>query len=535
MYYRVMLVDDEEEVRAAIEKKLDWNSIGFEVVATAENGQEALEKALEFEPDVVMTDIHMPFMNGLDFSRNLKEQLPATKVVIFSGYDEFEYAKEAIKIEAEEYILKPIDAEELRGVFSRIKQRLDDELDKRRNIENLERFYQESFPILRQQFLIALLEGSISKERLAEVGNRYGLDLSSNFYCVSTFRMSGNSKSDSQLSDQESLLAVSLNEIVKERLNGFSEIHCINYLDRVVVICGMEKESDYPEFVNQIDLICKFSAKILGVTTYAGIGNLVAAPVNIPTAYTEAKDAVSYRIVIEDSQAIPIKDVEPENLSRTVISEKQISALVREIKMGENNSVILAIDEIMETIKNSSVSIHQLELVIIQIYLEILKLAKSYDADETALNPYNIDVYAQIQKFTSIEELRNWLIDIAIGVRGIVKRERMDSTKLLMENAKNYIQEHYSESDMSIDRICSHLGVSATYFSSLFKKDTGNSFVTYLTNVRMEKALELLNTTDEKTYIIAEKIGYDEPNYFSYVFKKAYGISPSKYRSSKEA
>lgn len=534
MYYRVMLVDDEEEVRFAIERKLDWNSIGFEVVATAENGQEALEKALEFEPDVVMTDIHMPFMNGLDFCKKLKEELPATKVVIFSGYDEFEYAKEAIKVEAEEYILKPIDSEELRGVFTRIKSRLDDELNKRRNIENLERFYQESFPILREQFLIALLEGSISRDRIADAAKKYGLSMESPFYGVCTFRLSVDSQKEDELSSKESLLAVSLNQINKDRLTSFSELYSINYLDRIVVICGMNESDEYTEFVNQIDLICKFATKLLGVATNAGIGNLVSSVSQIPQAYKEAKDAVSYRILLDENQAITINDVEPKNPSMNIISDKQIMSLIKQIKIGDDTSVNCAIDDIIDAIRNASVAIYQLELVIVQIHLEIMKLVKSYDISEQDMEAYDIDIYSKIKTMTSIEDLRQWLVEESVGVRNLVKLERIDSTKLLMENAKSFIEEHYFESDISIDRVCSHLGVSATYFSSLFKKDTGVSFVTYLTNMRMEKAVELLNTTDEKTYVIASKIGYDEPNYFSYVFKKAYGISPSKYRTNKE-
>ena len=120
-YYKVMLVDDEDEVRQAIERRVNWEEIGFKVVASAENGEEALEKAEKYQPDVVMSDIHMPFMDGLTFCRKLKEQLPGTRIIIFSGYDEFEYAKEAIRLEAEEYILKPIDAEELKKIFLRIK------------------------------------------------------------------------------------------------------------------------------------------------------------------------------------------------------------------------------------------------------------------------------------------------------------------------------------------------------------------------------------------------------------------------------
>lgn len=135
--YGVMLVDDEEAVRQAIASKLEWEKIGFEVIATAENGEEALELAEKLRPDVVMTDIKMPFMDGLTLCHKLKERQRDTRIVIFSGFDEFEYAREAIKLEVEEYILKPIDSEELENVFLRIKKNLDAEIDEKRNHEKL--------------------------------------------------------------------------------------------------------------------------------------------------------------------------------------------------------------------------------------------------------------------------------------------------------------------------------------------------------------------------------------------------------------
>ncbi len=260
--YNVMLVDDEEEVRLAIEKKINWDELGFNVVGSASNGLDALDMALDRHPDVVMTDINMPFMNGLQFSKQLKSELPDTKFVILSGYDEFEYAKEAIELSVEEYILKPVNSDELYQLFSRLKVRLDDELEKRRNLENLERYYQETF-----------------------------------------------------------------------------------------------------------------------------------------------------------------------------------------------------------------------------------KLINSQTQDSTAHD--------------------------------------------LVEKSKAYIREHYKESDLSVDKICNYLNVTPNYFSSLFRKKTGQTFVAYLTNMRMEQAVWLLQNTDEKAYMISGMIGYDDPNYFSYVFKKAYGISPSKYRQQR--
>ena len=182
--YRVMLVDDEEDVRQAIARKINWEEIGFQVVASAENGQEALELAERLHPDVVMTDIKMPFMDGLTLGRALKKRLKNIKVIIFSGFDEFEYAKEAIKLEAEEYLLKPLNAAELETVFKRIRENLDREIDQKRNESRLNAYYQESLPIMREQFLIGLLEGRIPDEEIDKTMASYEMEFKAGHYAV---------------------------------------------------------------------------------------------------------------------------------------------------------------------------------------------------------------------------------------------------------------------------------------------------------------------------------------------------------------
>lgn len=162
--YKIMIVDDEEEVRLGIIKKMDWKSFDFVVVGDAENGQEALEKAEKLEPDVIMTDIRMPFMDGLELGNKLVEILPSTKIIVFSGYDDFEYAKQAIKINVIEYLLKPINSAQLAEVLRNLKVRLDKEYDEKRNIDILKQYYLESLPMIREQFFIGAIEGRVKSD-----------------------------------------------------------------------------------------------------------------------------------------------------------------------------------------------------------------------------------------------------------------------------------------------------------------------------------------------------------------------------------
>ena len=164
--YRVIVVDDEEEIREGIIRKIDWNALGYEVVGSAENGVEALELAEHLHPDVIMTDIKMSFMDGLQLCEHIAEKMPSVKMIIFSGFDDFEYAQKAIKLNVTEYLLKPVNAQELTQTLKKLKSQLDQELADQRDIEKLRRNYEESLPVLREQFLVGLLEGRVPRQRV---------------------------------------------------------------------------------------------------------------------------------------------------------------------------------------------------------------------------------------------------------------------------------------------------------------------------------------------------------------------------------
>ncbi len=528
--YKVILVDDEEEVREAIRRRIDWEEIGFTVVGTAENGEEALELAENCEPDVVMTDIQMPFMDGLTLLKKLKERLPDIRSVIFSGYDDFEYAKEAIKLEAEEYILKPVDAQELRNIFLRIKDRLDEQLELRRNVEQLSKYYEDSRPMMKEQLIIGLLEGRELQFDLERYQKDFDIQIESAFYCAGAFRITPIQNDKEKL--DKNLMAVSLKQMVTERFKDILDVEAFVYLDTVSVLARLKSTESYGRFVEEMDRICRIAHRALGANVSAGIGRVYGNAESIHTSFLEAKDAFHHRIFVGENQAICISDVDPTSHFEDYISEKQIRHILRQVKIGTRESLEKEIRDFIDKIKRTDFGLNQLQIFYAEFIVELLRLMRGHNINvsDTALGIVKTDV--EMDSFASMDEFADKLIDLAEDIRERISSGRLDTTKKLAENAKQYIQDHYNESSLSVDDICAHLGVGTSYFSSVFKKETGMSFVTYLTNVRMNEAQRLLDTTSEKSYIIAGLVGYEEPNYFSYVFKKHFGTSPSKYRQN---
>ncbi len=528
--YSVFIVDDEEEVRQAIINRLDWKSIGFQVIDYAENGEEALEKVERICPDVIMTDIQMPFMDGLTFCKKVRERMAGTKIVIFSGYDDFEYAKEAIKLEAEEYILKPIDSLELEKVFVRIKARLDEELDQKNNVEKLQRYYEESLPVLKEQYFTALLEGTIDEKESILYKSIYDIDMDSPFYAV------GMIKSDYYVQHKaqegvlnSTLLPLSLKHTADEMLGKNFQFRSINYLGNIVVIAMIKEQTKQGLFINIMDQICKMNSKLLNVDITAGIGKCYESIHNIHQSFLEAKSALDYRYSLGVNQAIYIQDIEPNSDSNLSIDDRIIQNIIRSIKIGKIQDIEVNVNVFFGFIKNSYVSVNYFRNTFLELYVELFRLARIY---QIPLDDSKQNIYDKIESINSLDEVADMFLTICIDLWNGINRERKDATNKLIDKAKEYIKSNYQNYDLSVEKVCGYLGLSATYFSTIFKKETGFSFVSYLTQVRMEKALQLLQTTEEKAYIISEMVGYIEPNYFSYVFKKQYGVSPSKYRTS---
>ena len=533
--YSVLLVDDEEDVIRIIMKKLDWESMGLVIIGHAANGVEALEMAEELSPDIVMTDIKMPYMDGLTLCKKLKELSRTIRVIIFSGFDEFEYAKEAIKMEAAEYLLKPVNAVELKEVFERVKNDLDRELDEKRNTDKLRAYYMESLPVLQESFYMALLEGRIAPEQIGRYMDSYQVQLQGPYYVVAVLHLSQQSLEEEYRMDPF-LQAVSVRKFAEEQVEDRWRSRVVIYLGDIIMISQMHSREEMLEYTNEMDRLCRMAKKVCNARITAGIGYLCDNLEQLPLSYQGAKQAVSYRVLYGNTRAISISEVEPAEhveLNWEDVYSTYIQQIMKKVRVGEQDGLEKAISQFTEWLSGEQISMQKYRIVMMELVAELFRFTASHN-----LNPENVfggngDVYSQVLQMESAEVLDRWLRRVCTNLQNAVMNERQDSTKFFVKNAEEYVKEHFADQDLGVDEVCRKLNVSAAYFSTIFKKETGKTFVRYLTDYRMEKAVNMLMTGNEKTYVIAEKVGYAEPNYFSYVFKKQFGMSPSKYKAER--
>lgn len=529
--YNILLVDDETDVLEAMKKKIDWEALGFCLAGTAENGQEALEMAEQLHVDVVMTDIKMPYMDGLTLCKKLKENYRNIKVVIYSGFDDFEFAREAVHLEAEEYLLKPISSKDMENVFGKIKKKLDEEFNQHRNVNKLYEYYRKSLPAMQEQFVMGVLEGKITGERLKNMMEMYELDLNAPYYVVVNLYAEAAVKEQSEKTAQ--LLNFSLRDMAEEYLKEKMSFYCINYLDEVIFIFMLQEDKEIENVLYHVDQICKMGSRVLDAQVTGAVGQPCNSLDTLLSSYQEAKTAMEYRTILGGSQVLYIKDIEPNPQDSVAFMEYDFQNLVRAVKIGDRKETDEAIQSFMDSLRNGCITPNQYQLICMELSTELMKIGRSYKLRTKQIFGAGEHIpWQELYKHLSVDELESWLREICNNLRHTLRHERSDSTIRLTEQAKAYIGEHYKENDLSAETLCHQLNVSAAYFSTIFKKEVGLSFVAYLTKIRLEHAVELLRTTEDKTYVIAEAVGYTEPNYFSYVFKKQYGISPSKYRAN---
>ena len=538
--YKLILVDDEEEVRKGILEKIEWNKYGFEVVGEAENGIEALEKAERTLPDLIITDIKMPFMDGLELSERIREKLPTTRIIILTGFDEFEYAKKAIKLDVVEYALKPISADELIEVLIRVKGKLDDEMTQKKDIEMLKENYRKSLPILREKFLGSLITNRLSKGEILERACNYGLRLNCNGFIVSVIRLD----SDIQIedlhgvdcvssSDNRELIKVAILNMTEEISNKYGSGIVFLHNDNIVTIFTSEVD-DKNELIGKalstLEELRQSIEKYYKITATFGVGAYCNDITNIGYSFESAITALDYRGIFKSNSIICIEDLEHKVVQNIVFDELRSRSFISCIKVGTQSEIEDTINELFKDIIDGNVSFKDYQIYLLDILTTILKTARDLLVDMDKIFGPNYNLFVEMYKFKDINRVKEWLINICTKMKGYVSKDRQDNCRLIVKKATGYIEDFYNDSELTIDKMCKHLHISPTYFSTIFKRETKFTFINYLTHIRMEAAKELLRTTNCKSFEIAKRVGYSEPNYFSYCFKKSFNISPSEYR-----
>lgn len=298
-----------------------------------------------------------------------------------------------------------------------------------------------------------------------------------------------------------------------------------------VLIAQLSSKKDVSELTDECDRFCKYASRIIGAVVTVGIGQVCEKISELSKSYSGAREAVSYRVLYGASRAINMNEIAPKELSGPdSSSDAELSNLFKMIRLSSREDILEAADQYLKRLSSPEKSMQQHQVAVMELVSALYRFASNHDI---SMEEFCSDIRKLYSRLMEMEpdRLGQWLKNISLLFQDKIISARDQSTSSFIVQAKEYVQNHYDDENLSLDSVCQELGVSNSYFSTIFKKEEGTSFIGYLTDYRMEKASRMLIETNEKSYIIAQQVGYADANYFSYVFKRCFGVSPSKYRT----
>jgi two-component system response regulator YesN len=528
--YKVLLVDDEVVVREGIKERINWSELGLVCVGDCENGMEAMEAVDLLLPDVVLTDINMPFVDGLELTRYLLEHHPFTKVIILTGYDDFSYAQQAIKLSVKDFILKPITAKELHKVLEKVTAEMNEDKRKREDLDRLRIQLNESLPLLKERFLERMVTSSIHPREREERLEYFQISLNTPCYLAIAIEIDYFPK-DHQNADKD-LLRFAVFNVIQEVIE--QEAGSVTFRNRdekvIVILSGQAEEPLFDIAQKLAEQIRHLIESYLKFTVTVGIGHSCSNLNHFLQSYESAMTALEYRFLLGANKVISIMDMEGHRAATNgEYQEDWEQKLISCMKTGTENELKETLQAIIQQYKNSFPSIKQ-------CYIHIQKLIIYLIRDLNQLGLQEVDIFGEVNpithiyQFQTLEEMESWLFDCCRHAINTIIEQRNDFCNSQVRAAEAYLKQHYSDEGLSLAKICKYVHMSTSYFSSVFKAHTGKTFIEYLTAERISNAKELLKFTSLKTYEIASRVGYQDPHYFSMLFKKITGDSPTEYR-----
>lgn len=518
----LIIADDESIIREGVTNKINWIENGFRFAGAFEHGIDALDYIRKNPVDVVISDINMPRMDGLELSRILAKEFPELVVLLLTGYDDFEYAQEAVKNHVRDFILKPITAKELKAVLSTIKSEIEASRAKTEELEEMKKKLSESFPLLRERFFNRLVSSRLSIDFIKERGGYIGWKNLEAYYQLAYIYIP---------ESWEELNSIILSEHIKKILSAEDEVFT-DRSDNLVIILQDKDKAALENKTRQIarkTFLRALEFELEQITI--GYGELVDKAENIPVSRRGAENAVDYSRVMGISQIVSVADLR----SRDQIQLEEFNSLTRELIscLTESNKdeVKNALSAIFEYLKEHYISGKDLPFYFARLHYLLYYFIREMDLIGTDEEFFP----GAGEKFGSLTEARLLFDQIMVFIEERIHSRRHDLVISRMDRARTIIAERFREPDFSLHDICNDLYLSVSQFSLIFKEGTGRTFVEYLTSHRMEEAKRLLKSTDLKGYEIAEKVGYLDPRYFSLVFKKYTGMTTMEFRKSLEA
>ncbi len=528
--YRVIIADDEPKVSQLIKNLIEWDSLGLELTATAQDGMAALEMIKQHQPDIVITDIRMPGYDGIELIKHAKEINPNIDFIIISGYQHFDYAHNAIKYGVKDYLLKPLNKNEINTALTKMVEKYSE-----RSRQEMQRL--EGAKRLRIEFVSHVYNGSdlpaLNESDLCSINQDYDLNFIEGYYQALIIKPDFDYQPNSR--EIMRMLLAKVTKIIEYNLKGVcNDFLLLSLEDRIFIIANY-KAADKKAFRKALNSIIDeshlFRDIIKNLIITIGIGNGSTSLRGIVISTVEAKAALSDRIILGAGRINQYNhELHKDKKVDCVVTIEKRRKLMDLVEILDTSEIRKWINEIEAEVQKLTDIPGQFILDTVEEIIEILLFVLK--------NHANLNTVAKglVDEFKEVLQMQN-SVRIAFETAGhyverilkqVADEHKKESNRPIKE-AQKYINEHFT-SPVSLEEVSTIVGFNATYFSTLFKKETGMNFLEYVTTVRMKAAKQLLADSKKSILDISHEVGYSDFKHFTKQFKKITGLTPSEYR-----
>lgn len=510
MPYKVFLVEDEVMTREGIRDSIPWAAISYEFCGEAPDGEIALPLIREQQPDVVITDIKMPFMDGLQLSRILRETMPTIKIIILSGHDEFKYAQEAIHVGVTEYLLKPLSSHDLQITLRKIGTQIERERQTHAQFAALQAHVSDQQALLRERCILNILVGHLSSMEILNQCQQVGIELVAPWYQALLVRI------DKTITVQSDLFQ-RLDAVITQTLDATPGVF---WCKQDLISIGVIVRGDNADHVQRVShtftlgLHDKAAVQPRSPFTIA-IGPPVERISAIAQSFAEATAHIS----------------SPAHVAPSTDATKLDTAVLEHLlKSGTKAEIERALHAYLQPLGDIHDSSYKLaHSVLTDALLTVATMLHELGVQPALIIPELGTMAALLENITTLDQVRP-ILSSALE-RALDYRDRQTHHQhMLIDRACAFIEQHYADPDISLNAVAASVTLSPNYFSMMFGREVGETFIEYLTKVRVRHAMALLRTTALPSSVIAMRVGYQNPRYFHAVFRKATGQSPIEFR-----
>ncbi len=534
---KVFLAEDEFIIREGIKNNIDWQAHGYEFCGEASDGELAFPLIQKTRPDILITDIKMPFVDGLALSRLVKKELPETEIIILSGYEEFDYAKEAIQIGVARYLLKPINGETLLQEIDSVAEII---LGKQKEKEIREKYQKEMEEnSLRDQMDLFqhLVTGDCSMEELLSVADKLDLKIMAPWYSIVLLKI------QSMKHDYEEYSGSIV--VVDERIAKLAEPEHVLIFDRALegraFLFKADSEDELLAYQKEyLGDVKEVLSSYVNLRYFGGIGTPVNRLREIPASFEDASHAFAHRYLVAEScildSSLLMQEgaAEQEDFRISAVNPEQIDrAKMQEfLRTGDLDEVIYFVDEFFGKLDGGAMKSRIFrQYITMDAYFSIVDFLKGLGLQKDEIEAPDQD--------SSILQDEKSAMDYIVRImeKALVLREKKASSRYedVVSEVIHYIEDNYAQEELSLNLLASHVNFSPNHLSMIFSQQTGQTLIRYLTDYRMNRAKELLRCSSKKSSVISMEVGYKDPHYFSYLFKKTQGMTPTQYRGGRAA